>query len=157
MWNIPILFLDYDGVLHSGLPCRNPELFEHLPILEEILAPMPAVRIVLSTTWARQGRYAEAKRRLDRLEARVIGAIDRPNVPPGEDFRYVPRGVEVVEEAAQRGIQHWIAVDDDVLGWPEAHLERLVACGPRGLASAETQSELRDKLEAIVKAVSTAV
>src|SRR5882672_4978285 len=87
------LFLDYDRVVHGGgatyhrknrplrlLPNIRPELpghmlFEHLPIVESLLEPYPAVRIVLSTSWVRALDFKRAKSYLTPgLQQRVIGA-----------------------------------------------------------------------------------
>lgn len=45
-----ILFLDFDGVLHSE-PCRSRDAFGRLPLVESILADFPAVEIVVSSAW----------------------------------------------------------------------------------------------------------
>ena len=68
----PILFLDYDGVLHPDdvyLECGRPvlhatgQLFMWAPLLEDALADHPDVRIVLSTSWARELRFTRARDR----------------------------------------------------------------------------------------------
>ena len=64
---VPILYLDFDGVLHpadvrmhvdgpqrpqvyiGGRPSDHP-LFEHAPLLERILTPFPDLKIVLATS-----------------------------------------------------------------------------------------------------------
>lgn len=59
----PVCYVDYDGCVHhcnvrwsegQGLFLDAPErysLFQHVGLLEELLAPHPAVRLVLSTSW----------------------------------------------------------------------------------------------------------
>ena len=60
----PVLVLDYDGPLHneavywdptiSRPVMRAPErywLFQHTPLLEQLMAPHPGIAIVLSTSW----------------------------------------------------------------------------------------------------------
>lgn len=81
-----ILFLDYDGVLHSSevyLVRRQPvlrdepgmTLFQHAPLLIEALASRPDIKIVLSTSWVARLGYDRAKGYLPvALQARVIGA-----------------------------------------------------------------------------------
>ncbi|WP_256095067.1 HAD domain-containing protein [Paraburkholderia nodosa] len=58
----PVLFLDFDGVLHAYDELalddnfrliENPNLFMWCPVLERILAPFPEVRIVVSSDWRR--------------------------------------------------------------------------------------------------------
>lgn len=61
--DVPVLFLDFDGVLHPDEVYRVRDkivlkmdgfcLFEWASLLEEILAPYPSLSIVLSTSWAR--------------------------------------------------------------------------------------------------------
>jgi hypothetical protein len=81
------IYLDYDGVLHGGGATRHRrppnirhelpghELFEHLPVFEALIAPYPAVRIVLSTSWVRALDFERAKGYLTpTLQQRVIGA-----------------------------------------------------------------------------------
>ena len=59
-----ILYLDFDGTLHHhdvwyneriGMYPRAPDgftLFQHMSLLDELMAPYPHVQIVLSTSWA---------------------------------------------------------------------------------------------------------
>jgi hypothetical protein len=83
----PILFIDYDGVLHpdavyrmsQGIVLRREglRLFRRgISLLEAVLATHPEVRIVLSTSWAREVDFDHSRQRLSRgLQARVIGAM----------------------------------------------------------------------------------
>jgi hypothetical protein len=70
----PILYLDYDGILHPadvrvtpdeplyprvyvrGQPTDEP-LFRYMSLLELLLAPYPELRIVLCTSWAQALGY----------------------------------------------------------------------------------------------------
>jgi hypothetical protein len=86
----PILYLDFDGVLHHEAVFFSPSkglyikaeqasvghvLFQHAPLLIEMLDPHPDIKIVLSTSWVRQyGCYRVAKRLPQALRERVIGA-----------------------------------------------------------------------------------
>jgi hypothetical protein len=82
-----ICYVDYDGVVHVNSVYQSPKrgiyigstpghtLFEWLPILDELLAPYPDVKIVLSTSWVRARSFEYAKSKLPpSLQARVIGA-----------------------------------------------------------------------------------
>ena len=84
-----ICYLDYDAVLHDGNVLRNrargmyiatPDrrFFEWMPILVDLLAPYPDLKIVLSTTWVRElgfdaarQRQGEPRLRTDRARAGV--------------------------------------------------------------------------------------
>lgn len=84
----PILFLDYDGVLHPdavyqtrrGLELRPPgQLLMHADVLETMLDNHPEERIVLSTSWVHLLSFKRAPGVLpSSLQARVIG---RPSIP----------------------------------------------------------------------------
>lgn len=93
-----ILYLDYDGIFHPadvrvtseepsrpqtyvrGRPTELP-LFEHMGMLEHLLAPFPSVQIVLATSWLCMLGYRFAvERRTPRLRELLIGATWHPNV-----------------------------------------------------------------------------
>lgn len=46
----PVLFLDFDGVLHSE-PSLSHEALTQLPLIESILREFPSVEIVISSAW----------------------------------------------------------------------------------------------------------
>lgn len=79
-----ILFLDFDGVLHldavyltrNGPMLRGEgELFMWAGLLEEVVADLPNVSIVLSTSWVRHLGFSKAKKRLPQeLRQRVTGS-----------------------------------------------------------------------------------
>lgn len=63
------------------------------------------------------------------------------------------RGVQVQEDAQRRRPRHWLALDDDLEGWPDScrqtwsHATDLVARdGNTGLSNPKVQHELREKL-----------
>lgn len=159
----PILYLDYDGVLHPadvrvspseprrprvyarGQPTDRP-LFEHLPLLERLLEPYPQVHIILSTSWVREFGYEFALEQLTpSLRERVIGATLYP--APARYFC-------IQIDAEERGLTHWLALDDDLNMWPEAELRRVVAPTDRllGLAEPGVADELSAALAALCSA-----
>jgi len=162
-----VLYLDLDGVVHHEKVLWHPRkgiymspyeaaghtLFEWVPILESVLDPYPAVALVLSSTWCiRPGYSATLKRLPASLRARFIGGTYHKRVH-GVDpwnlsmFRTTPRGVQVQEDAQRRKPRQWIALDDDLEGWPDSCRENLVACeGTTGLSNPVVQQELREKL-----------
>src|SRR5437016_14361462 len=98
-----ILYLDYNGVLHDGMVIRNrkrglyittPErtFFEWMPILEDLLAPYPDVKIVLSTSWIRSLGFDATRQELSEgLRSRVIGStFHHPKLLQSE-FDTMPR------------------------------------------------------------------
>lgn len=158
----PLLFLDYDGVLHphdvrmsTAGPRMSPEmashaLFEHAHLLALMLCCHPDVRLVLSTNWVPLFGYEYSVSRLPpALQDRVIGAtFDEQRDHAG--YLSVNRGHQVVEDARRRRSKKWIAIDDAVENWPAAYKSRLVASHPvRGLGDAQVRASLGRALEAV--------
>lgn len=162
MNNEPTLYLDYDGVLHpadvrvnreglrtpqvyiKGKPSSHP-LFEHLGLLETILEPFPTLRIVLATSWVREFGYEFALCHLTpRLQARVIGSTWQPTMRFEPPARYY----SIQIDAEERGLENWIALEDDLYCWPDNELHRVVAPTDRllGLAEPGIAEELADRL-----------
>jgi hypothetical protein len=153
MITYPVLYLDFDGVLHPADVCVSPAeprrpqvyqrgqptdrpLFEHLPLLERLLAPYLQLRIVLSTSWVREFGYEFALKQLTpSLRERVIGATLYP-----APARYYCIQID----AEERGLTRWLALDDDLNMWPEAELHKVVAPTDRsrGLAQPGVAEQL---------------
>lgn len=152
----PILFLDFDGVLHPGkahlidgkvvLKQADVGLFAWAEILEELLAPHPAVQIMLSTSWVEVFGLDDARDFLpDALSRRVIGATWTKRVR--NEWKRCSRFEQIRRAAFREKIDRWIAVDDDVRDWPASWAERLVAAdSDLGLSAQATQDALRDRL-----------
>lgn len=131
----PILYLDFDGVLHpedvwlgkKGPFVHSPvghSLFEHGPLLEQLLEPHPNIGIVLSTSWVLHYGCAGAAKRLPPLVAsRVIGATYHSRMNRGL-FLELPRGLQVLGDVGRRRPSKWVAFDDTDEGWSD--------CGPNG-------------------------
>jgi hypothetical protein len=139
---VPVLYLDYDGCLHpqdvwqarGGEPyVRQPpgrRVFEHADVLASLLAPYPAVRIVLSTTWARRFGFRGAADFLPAaLRARCIGATWHQGMGPYL-FDFMSRGEQVLDDVSRRRPARWLAIDDDDSGWGHWASTHLVLCHP---------------------------
>jgi hypothetical protein len=143
-----ILFLDFDGVLHHIDEAAidedfnftgNPNLFKWVPLLAELLAPYPELRIIVSSDWRRLFDDDALKTFLGPLAARFIGVVET----------YGPtRAAEIVIEAERRGILRWLALDDHPSVVKAAPKDaRFVVCdSSTGIAGAEAQASLRAKL-----------
>lgn len=176
---VPVLYLDFDGPLHhedvwfkQEQPpfYRNPALgpmFKHVPLLERVLASLPEVRIVLSTSWVRKKGFHYARRRLSApVRERVIGATFHTEMLVSDSF-YSPYGSgggygmrgnqcafdrltryqQIAGDVSRRGVEHWLAIDDDVDTWPIFMQEHLVSVdGVMGLAEAGKADELQSRL-----------
>ena len=163
-----VLYLDLDGVVHHEQVLWHPHkgiymspyeapgrsLFEWVPILEAALDPYPSVALVLSSTWCIRPGYSATLKRLPlSLRSRFIGGTYHKRVHGADPwnlamFLGMPRGEQVLEDAMRRKPRQWLALDDDLEGWPEACRENLIACdGTTGLSDGEVQRELGEKLQ----------
>lgn len=155
----PVLYLDFDGVLHHdnclwhprrGAYLHAPEgyrLFQHAPLLEAMLAPYPKVKVVLSTSWVRQYRYSGAAKRLpESLRSRVIGATYHSHME-NPWFWEKPRWKQIWEDVCRRGPGSWLALDNDVEEWPPQLARHLVASDDTdGINPPAIQADLRMRL-----------
>ncbi|WP_407713163.1 HAD domain-containing protein [Comamonas testosteroni] len=158
----PVLYLDFDGVLHhhnvlwsaSKGPyldaSSSDRLFEHAPLLVELLEPHSAVRIVLSTSWAvKYGCHGAARRLPFELRTRVIGATYHSQMNRAE-FESAYRGMQVWADVFRRRPSDWMAIDDDVLQWPAWCRDKLVKShSERGLADPTVVAQVRLGLQRI--------
>lgn len=160
-----VLYLDFDGVLHHenvrisnkhGPFLQAPErykLFQHAELLAELLAPHPAVQIVLSTSWAlRYGVTAAAKRLPGALQRRVIGGTFHNRFMHKQEFLDTHRGQQVGTDVHRRQPTDWLALDDDEEGWHPSHLSHFVQTHQyEGISDPEVLAKIKQKLEAMCK------
>jgi hypothetical protein len=144
-----ICYLDYEAVLHDGNVLRNRTrgmsiatpgrtFFEWMPLLEELLAPYPTMKIVLSTTWVREVGFDKARQELSpSLRERVIGAT----------FHAMPRGMQILGDVNRRNPSAWFALDDDDFGWPARQRAHLIqTTDALGLSDPAVQQQVRERL-----------
>lgn len=151
----PLLYLDFDGVLHHedvrrvrgvGPVVTQGRLFEHAPVLERLLEPYPELRIVLSTSWVPALGYDEAKKYLPpALSARVVGATTHTKMRLSE---FSVRGAELWTDVCRRRAHpRWVAIDDTDEGWNEIARPHFVLSHPeRGLGQPDVASALESAL-----------
>lgn len=143
-----IIYLDFDGVLHplgteaideNGQLLPNPQLFCWLPILEQALAPYPAVKIIISSDWRRLCADEKLVELLGNLGARFAGVIEAQGCD---------RAAEIQADASRRGIRNWIALDDHAGVFAAAETEpRFIPCAPaRGISDEYVLSVLTAQL-----------
>lgn len=161
----PILYLDYDGCLHAddvrlvkgkpaiyvdGKPSDRP-LFEHAGLLEQLLEPYPHLRIVLCTSWVKALRFSRAKGYLPaNLQTRVVGGTWHTDMRyESGDFDSLTRYQTIIADAHRRKNDRWLALDNDIDGWPLDKRDRVVAPTDPILALAQhgIAEELSAKLE----------
>ena len=160
-----ILYLDYNGVLHDSLVMRNRKrglylakpdktFFEWMPILDELLAPVEDLKIVLSTSWVRAVDFDTAKYELSpALRERVIGSTFHHPGLTQSVFDTMPRGQQIVDDVLRRQPTKWFAIDDDTFGWPAAYRDRLIETqGALGLSDPAVQIAVQAMLATLPSA-----
>jgi hypothetical protein len=135
----PILFLDFDGVVHPE-PCRADQYFKSLPLIEAVLRRHPGVMVVLSTTWRLNHEIDELKERFSiDIEQRVIGVTP---LLTEEDRAWYPTPLSQLRRQGEieawlhqhRTLSHpWIAIDDRPWGFESECQNLLVTNRIRGL------------------------
>jgi hypothetical protein len=162
--SLDCLFLDYDGVVHGGGATRHrkppnirPELsghqlFEHLPIVVSLLAPYPAVRIILSTSWVRELDFDRAKSYLTpELQQRVIGATYHRRLMLCSEFEDIPRHAQILQDVERRRPHRWLAIDDDfgegVPQWAWTYFVQTPST--QGLGCAAAVEEFKHRLDVV--------
>jgi hypothetical protein len=157
-----LLYLDFDGVLHHhdvwwhtriGAYLRAPDqykIFQHLVLLEQLLAPYPEIRIILSTSWVRQYGCSRAAKQLGpRLRQRVVGATFHRRMNELE-FLELHRGQQVWNDVQRRKPRGWLAVDDDGEGWPaESNGHFIKTHDEYGISEPDVLAVLKDRLESL--------
>lgn len=155
-----ILYLDFDGVLHPDAAYRTRNgiellhhpghsLFEHVPLLDEVLAPYPDVKVVFSTSWLLiKGGYEHAKARLSpTLQERCIGGTFHRREMRKAWFESISRPEQVLLDVNRRKPVRWVAVDDCPEGWPAWTHPHVVRADPvLGIADMGVLTELKAKL-----------
>lgn len=96
-----VIFLDFDGVLHSGFS----ETFEHKRAFENLLKDHPDTSVVISSDW-RLGRSLEELKSLfsPGVREQIVGAT--PNLFP------LNRQAEVDALCKEKGVVHYMILDD---------------------------------------------
>lgn len=140
-----ILFLDFDGVLHPDaayLVRGRPELrvegelFMWSGFLVDALSSAPHVRIVLSTSWARELHFARARDYLPaEIRTRVIGSTWHSGMATDDEQRALGRETwwdtatryqQIRRYVDRASLTQWVAVDDQPEGWADTDREKLV-------------------------------
>ena len=162
-----LVYVDLDGVVqHQAVQWHHTRgihinqalgpgrtLFEWLPLLEAALEPFPSVGLVLSSSWCVRPGYGKTMKKLTpAMRAKFVGGTFNRGVMRLESggqqaFVDLPRWQQIAIDVERRRPRDWLALDDDVLDWPQEISEHLVACdGQVGLSSLATQAELTTKL-----------
>ena len=155
-----ILYLDFDNVLHGNvlrfrtMPTLRPEtpgqvLFENVPILQRLLEPYPNLMIVLATSWVRELGYRRAREFLPAsLQQRVIGATFHKRHMREDEFSQLTRYEQIIADVQRRRPTTWLAIEDDLEGWPDHALLHVVPMPlVVGLGASAAAMEVEARLE----------
>jgi hypothetical protein len=157
-----VIYCDYDHVLHGGVlryrkpPSLRPEapgqtLFQNAPILMRLLDPYPDLKIVLSTSWVKELGFDRARGYLPQaLQQRVVGATFHKSHMRKYEFSNLTRYEQIVADVRRRRPTRWLAIDDDLQGWPEPALQHIVPMPlVLGLSSPAAALELQRRLATV--------
>lgn len=158
----PIIFLDFDGVLHRGGASVSKatgviqpdlylyKLFEFEQLLATVLEPYPFVKIVLSTSWVYQkdGLRESMSRLSEGLQDRVIGSVFHDSGLKAKAFREIPRGEQVLQYVRKNDLRphRWIALDDRDDGFEAVKHNLVKTYEYAGLADVPVLTRLYQKL-----------
>lgn len=170
----PIVYLDFDGVLHhyntfsigSKIYMKEPthSLFEWATILEKLLTPyLNQIHIVLSTSWVKTLRYDFSKSQLPKkIQDSCIGGTWHSHMKPshtgwfidyntGHYFDTLSRYQQIKQDSLRRKCVNWVAIDDNNSEWPLNEYNKLILCqSKKGLSDINTQKDLISKLSFLV-------
>jgi len=113
---MPILFLDFDGVLHPE-HCHESQHFSCLHILEDALRQVPEFKVVITSTWRLEQSFEALQQRFSTDVADMIQDV----TPRYSDLTNVPNTLVGYQREAEchawlwsNNLPHcnWVAVDD---------------------------------------------
>ena len=138
----PVLFLDFDGVLHPSL-CLEAEHFCRRPLFEEVMRRFPAVRIVISSSWR---HHFDLVRLRPCFSGDIAERIDDTTplwVPGGPANRFQ----EIMAFVCSRGLDEagWLALDDSAFEFPRG-CANLVLCDGRFGLTEDAAMQLAGRL-----------
>jgi hypothetical protein len=156
-----VLYVDFDNVLHGDVlryrtpPTLRPEtpgqvLFENIPILVRLLEPYADLKIVLSTSWVRELGFSRARNFLPAsLQQRVVGATFHKRYMRKDEFAQLTRYEQIIADVERRRPARWLAIDDDLDGWPEPRSNVVRMPLVVGLGASAAALELEQRLERV--------
>lgn len=147
-----VIFLDFDGVLHSvpGFPtgrtargkpvlrAKRVPLFAWLPVLVDLLQRHPDVRVLVHSSWRVFHPPDELREMLAELGERFVGCA-----PPGERWACIQAALD-----ADPRISDFLVLDDAADELADAPPQRVVLCDPYlGLSDPQVQERIRQWLD----------
>lgn len=146
-----LLFLDFDGVLHSAVTYSTEGQFARLPLLEEVLREYDEVEIVITSTWRISRSLTKLRSYFSAdIAARIIDVTPEfRNIRPIDSLLSFPRHAEIDVwlKEHNRIAEPWVALDDR-RDWFAPFTGRIVFCNMNTGLDTDTAAELREKLSA---------
>ncbi len=143
----PLLFLDFDGVLHPHEHYRH-QYFSSLPRLEALLRDYPSVNIVITSSWRESFDLNELRQFFcEEIAPRII--VVTTCIDDRKPFR---RYREIQQFLAKyAGLQTpWLALDDMAFHYPQP-CPQLIVCNLRTGFGKTEELQLRHQLGQIVQ------
>lgn len=129
-----LLFVDFDGVLHPLEDVHRLEgRFRWLPILSNLLAPWPDVKVVVHSSWRYEYSDDELKVLLGPLGSRFAGSA--PRVAREQ-------AIEIVLQANKLLVTSHLVLDDDASEFTQGRLNLVICDSLEGL----TQRRVLDRV-----------
>jgi hypothetical protein len=152
-----ILFLDFDGVLHPSaayktkggllLKATDHALFEHEDLLRSVMRVRPEVRIVLSTSWVVLHGFSDTREFLHEDIQKIVKGSTWHSSMNRNQWDAMSRYEQIALYVARHNLKDWVAIDDDIVGWPDEQQHHLVATdGWSGLGEQRVVEDLLEKL-----------
>lgn len=132
-----VIFLDFDGVVHPQEGGDSTGWMRWVPILAQLLATAPDVRIIVHSTWRYQYTDGELKELLGELGNRFIGSA--PRMPREQ-------AIEMVLQANKSSIAAHIVLDDDQKEFASGRLNLLLCDSSLGLSALDVQAAISEWL-----------
>lgn len=144
----PILFLDFDGVLHPNAAAPV-DRWSGLPPLLDLLGQWPDCDVVMASSWRHHGSWDEVLASLPTaLADRLQGCTGLPHIGPLARYR------EILDFWGFHGQgRPWIALDDAVWEFPSG-CRQLIPCDGAVGAQAAQLGELERRLQGFAAAQS---
>lgn len=139
-FNKPILYLDYDGVLHPdeiyrrkdgtifvrNAPGEHAELFMHASLLEALVSKYD-IQIILATSWVKAIGFDKAKSHLPKsVSDKIVGSTYHSSMR--EIWPWLSRYQQIIKHVERHSIEGWLALDNDNEGWDIKHIDNLALC-----------------------------
>lgn len=151
---MPIIFLDFDGVLHpadegeKALMAENgssPQIFTWAESLASLINDFPAVRVIIHSAWRNVFPLEDLKALLPAALASRVCATTQPGLPRWDSIELYLND----QEAKHRCKCQFIIIDDEPCEFPASH-PSLIVCNPAlGMSEKSTMAAIHDWLRSL--------